>query len=76
MGMHISFIEFMKVAFPLMLLSIFISTSYLLFWYYFHTMTAMSVTLAFGVILGLLLKMVKAKIIYKPAAKSTTGSEN
>ena len=35
-GTHISFLDFMKIAFPLMLLSIVISTIYLLFWYYQH----------------------------------------
>jgi len=33
-GIHISFIDFLKVAFPLMILSIVISTGYLLGWYY------------------------------------------
>lgn len=57
-GTHISFIGYMKVAFPLMLLSIVISTGYLLFWYFFHTMTAMGVTLGVGIVLALLLKPV------------------
>lgn len=37
-GIHISFLYFMKVAFPLMLLSIVISTVYLLFWHYLYVM--------------------------------------
>lgn len=74
-GLHISFIGFMKVAFPLMLLSILVSTGYLLFWHYFHTMTAMVVTLAFGVLLGLLLRIVAARKIYKPAIKSSADAE-
>lgn len=37
-GVHVSFIGLMKVAFPLMLLSIVISTVYLLFWHYLHLM--------------------------------------
>jgi Na+/H+ antiporter NhaD/arsenite permease-like protein len=57
-GQHISFIGFMKIAFPLMLMSIVISMGYLLFWYYFHTMTAMGVTLSLGIVLALLLKPV------------------
>jgi acyl-CoA synthetase (NDP forming) len=48
---------------------------YLLFWHYFHTMTAMVVTLALGVLLGLLLRTVAAKKIYKPAVKSPSDSE-
>ena len=37
-GIHISFIDFMEVAFPLMILSILISTGYLLWWYYLNIM--------------------------------------
>ncbi len=62
-GIQISFIGFMKIAFPLMLMSIVISTGYLLFWHFFHTLAAMSVTLIIGVILALFLK---------PASKALT----
>jgi len=55
---HISFIGYMKVAFPLMLMSIVVSTGYLLFWHIFHTQTAMGVTLGVGIVLALLLKPV------------------
>ncbi|BAF58633.1 Na+/H+ antiporter NhaD and related arsenite permeases [Pelotomaculum thermopropionicum SI] len=55
-GAHISFTGFMKVAFPLMLMSIVLSTGYLLFWYILHTQTAMAVTLSAGAILALVLK--------------------
>jgi len=55
-GVHISFIGYMKIAFPLMLMSIVVSTAYLLFWYYAHTMTAMCVTLVLGLVLAVLLK--------------------
>ena len=64
-GQHISFIGFMKIAFPLMLMSIVISMGYLLFWYYFHTMTAMSVTLGLGIVLALLLKPVNRMLTKK-----------
>ncbi|OPY56675.1 MAG: Inner membrane protein YbiR [Pelotomaculum sp. PtaU1.Bin035] len=55
-GLYISFIEYMKVAFPLMLMSIAVSMGYLLFWYFFHTMVAMVVTLGIATVLALLLK--------------------
>jgi Na+/H+ antiporter NhaD/arsenite permease-like protein len=55
-GQYIGFVDYFKIAFPLMLMSIVISTGYLLFWYVFHTQTAMLVTLGIGVILALLLR--------------------
>jgi len=55
-GQHIGFVGYMKIAFPLMLLSIVISTVYLLMWQLLHTMVAMAVTLGFGIILSFLLK--------------------
>ena len=62
-GELISFMDYFKIGFPLMLMSILLSTAYLLFWYFSHTMTAMVVTLATGVILALLSKPVFARII-------------
>lgn len=35
-GFHISFVGYMKIAFPLMIMSIIVSTIYLLLWHYFH----------------------------------------
>jgi multisubunit Na+/H+ antiporter MnhE subunit len=46
-----------------MLMSILLSTAYLLFWYVFHTMTAMVVTLVIGLILALISKLVSARIM-------------
>ncbi|MCL6560518.1 MAG: hypothetical protein K6U74_17330, partial [Firmicutes bacterium] len=60
-GLHISFTGFMKTAFPLMLMSIVIAMGYLLFWYYFHTWTAMGLTLGTGILLALLAKFVSGK---------------
>lgn len=54
---QITFTGFMKVAFPLMLMSIVISTGYLLFWYLFPAIVAMAVTLGTGIALGTLLRM-------------------
>jgi len=69
-GAHISFIGFMKIAFPLMLMSILVSTGYLLFWYYFHTMTAMAVTLGFGLVLALLLRPVTRMLTRESAPRA------
>ncbi|MFZ5642293.1 MAG: SLC13 family permease [Bacillota bacterium] len=54
-GTHITFVGFMKVAFPLMLMSIVISTAYLLFWYYFPGIVSLVGTLAVGVLLAILM---------------------
>jgi len=56
-GVLINFIEFMKIGFPLMVMSIVISTGYLLFWYFLHTLTAKLVTLGAGVLLVVILKL-------------------
>lgn len=62
-GLHIGFVDYFKIAFPLMLLSIVISTGYLLFWYVFHTLTAMLVTLGTGIILALLTRTVTGVLL-------------
>jgi len=56
-GQYIGFTDYFKIAFPLMLMSIVISTGYLLFWYIYHTETAMAITLGVGIVLALLIKM-------------------
>jgi len=52
-GAPITFINYMKVAFPAMLLSIAVSMFYLLFWYYYSGL-ALLITLAIGVTLAVL----------------------
>ncbi|MDD3653390.1 MAG: SLC13 family permease [Desulfotomaculaceae bacterium] len=64
-GCQISFIGYMKIAFPLMIMSIVISTAYLLFYYIFHTQTAMLVTLGIGIGLALILKPVSSRFFNK-----------
>ncbi|MCL6610535.1 MAG: ArsB/NhaD family transporter [Peptococcaceae bacterium] len=54
-GTHISFIGFMKVAFPLMIMSIVVSMAYLLFWLYFPGAVSLLGTLAAAVIIFLAL---------------------
>ncbi|OPZ74277.1 MAG: Arsenical pump membrane protein [Firmicutes bacterium ADurb.Bin456] len=62
-GEIITFMGFLKVGFPLMLLSILISTAYLLLWYVFHTTTALLLTLATGLILALITRWISGRIM-------------
>ena len=59
-GHHISFLGFMKMAFPLMLMSIVISTGYLLIWYN-NRLAAIVGSLCAAVVLNLLLKIIQRK---------------
>jgi Na+/H+ antiporter NhaD/arsenite permease-like protein len=61
-GVHISFIGFMKVAFPLMIMSIFISMGYLLVWFYFPGAVSLLGTLAVGIVIALLLSPVVKRL--------------
>ena len=61
-GSHISFLGFMKVAFPLMIMSIIVSTGYLLFWYYYPGVISLLGTLAVGAIIALLLAPISKKL--------------
>jgi len=54
-GTNISFLGFMKVAFPLMIMSILLSTLYLVLWYYFPGLPSKVGTLAAGVAIALAL---------------------
>jgi Na+/H+ antiporter NhaD/arsenite permease-like protein len=58
-GLHISFIEFLKTAFPMMLMSIIISTGYLLFWHLSGHLSAAGVTLGVGILLAVLAKLLR-----------------
>ncbi|MQL52890.1 hypothetical protein GFC01_11595, partial [Desulfofundulus thermobenzoicus] len=44
---------YMKVAFPLMLMSIVVSTVYLLFWHHYHGLVSLLGTLAAGALIWL-----------------------
>lgn len=61
-GTHISFIGFMKVAFPLMIMSIVVSMAYLLFWLYFPGALSLLGTLAAGLIIFLALMPVTKRL--------------
>ncbi|MEW6182234.1 MAG: ArsB/NhaD family transporter [Bacillota bacterium] len=56
-GYSISFIGFMKVAFPLMLMSIVLSTVYLVLWFYFNRTVVLVSTLGLGIVLQIALSV-------------------
>jgi len=56
-GLHISFVNYMKIAFPLMLISIVVSTGYLLLWHLFHSI-GMLATLGIAAALAIILKLI------------------
>lgn len=55
-GSHISFLGFMKIAFPLMLMSIVISTVYLWVWYHFPGFISLLGTLAVALVMALVVR--------------------
>ncbi|TEB15079.1 Inner membrane protein YbiR [Pelotomaculum sp. FP] len=64
-GVRISFIDFLKTAFPLMLMSIVISTGYLLFWHLYGHLTAALATLGIGIVLAVISKPLTAMLLGK-----------
>lgn len=54
-GVHISFVEFFKIGFPLMLLSIIVAMVYLLAWYMYNPMAVRIISLAIGACLALMI---------------------
>jgi len=62
-GTPITFMGYLKIAFPLMLMSIVICTGYLLLWWYLHTATAILVVLALAAAVGMLLSILSRRII-------------
>lgn len=61
-GINISFVGFMKVAFPLMIMSIVVSMFYLLFWLYFPGVTSLVGTLGVGAALFIALTPVNKRL--------------
>ncbi len=53
-GFPITFISYMKVAFPAMLISVVLCTGYMLFWYHYHGLVSLLGTLALGVVLAVI----------------------
>ncbi|MFZ5647047.1 MAG: SLC13 family permease [Bacillota bacterium] len=72
-GTHITFLGFMKVAFPLMIMSIIISMFYLLFWYYFPGAVSLLGTLAVGIALSVILMPFNKKMESDQGARPNSG---
>jgi len=68
-GFPISFLGFFKVAFPLMILSIVLSTGYLLAWLQFNTTRVLLSTMGTGLFLALLLQLVQKQLERKDRAE-------
>lgn len=68
-GFPISFLGFFKVAFPLMILSIVLSTGYLLAWLQFNTTRVLLLTMGAGLFLALLLQLVQKQLVQKDRAE-------
>ncbi|MDD3653470.1 MAG: ArsB/NhaD family transporter [Desulfotomaculaceae bacterium] len=72
-GHLISFMNFLKIAFPMMLMSIIISTGYLMIWHLYGHLPVAGGTLGLGVILTLLLKPSKNMLIGPKGNESNAG---
>ncbi|MDD4237273.1 MAG: ArsB/NhaD family transporter [Desulfotomaculaceae bacterium] len=62
-GVRVTFIAFMKTAFPLMLLSVVISTCYLLLWYFYGHLQAAVIALVIAVALAILSKALSVRLL-------------
>lgn len=62
-GVRITFMSFFKIAFPLMILSIIISTAYLWLWFYLHTTVALISTLTVAIIVGIILNIYNKRLV-------------
>jgi Na+/H+ antiporter NhaD/arsenite permease-like protein len=68
-GVLISFISYLKVAFPLMVMSIIISHLYLLFWYHYHGAVSFAGTLLVAIILGLTSRLLNGRLVKREQLK-------
>jgi len=71
-GVLISFMSFLKLAFPLMLMSIVVSTGYLMLWYLYGHWLAAGVALGLGAVLAVLLKLLHKRLIRSDGEESRT----
>ncbi|MGI6491019.1 MAG: sodium:proton antiporter [Pelotomaculum sp.] len=62
-GVRMTFVGFLKLAFPLMLLSIVISTGYLLLWYYYGHLLAAVVALILAAVMAILVKLMGSRLL-------------
>jgi len=69
-GYPLTYFDFFKVAFPLMLMSILVAQLFLLAWYHLHTILALVVTLSIGLVLAVLVRFLNKRYLYiKPEPK-------
>jgi Na+/H+ antiporter NhaD/arsenite permease-like protein len=73
-GCPISFMSYLKVAFPLMLMSIAVSTVYLLFWHYYPGITSILGALVVGLLLAVgqkpLLRLISRGVVQAKAKRA------
>jgi Na+/H+ antiporter NhaD/arsenite permease-like protein len=69
-GFLISFISYLKVAFPLMIMSIIVSHLYLLFWHHYPGLISFAGTLLAAVILGLASRLLNGRLIKREQYKT------
>jgi len=72
-GSHISFMEFFKVAFPLMIMSIVVATLYLYAWFSYNKMIVLPLTLVIGLLVSLILSRL-SRDVESVSETGTTGS--
>jgi Na+/H+ antiporter NhaD/arsenite permease-like protein len=72
-GIRVTFVEFMKTAFPLMLLSVVISTAYLLLWYFVGHLLAAAISLCTAAVLAILARAISGRIL-KEAKEAASRS--
>ncbi len=75
-GARISFMDFFKIGFPLMIMSIIISTGYLWLWYYLHTTVALISTLTVAIIVGVILNVFNKRLAAQSVQSSSGHSKN
>jgi len=71
-GVLISFMSFLKLAFPMMLMSIVISTGYLMFWFLYGHGLAAVVAFGLAAVWGVLLKPLRNRLIRPAGEESRT----
>ncbi len=69
-GSHITFIRFFKVAFPLMLMSLVMSSAYMILWYIYPETITIAATLLFGIAFAVAFIPVN-KALERSAARAT-----
>ncbi|WP_334109711.1 ArsB/NhaD family transporter [Thermodesulfitimonas autotrophica] len=71
-GLPIAFVSYMKIAFPLMLMSIIISTGYMLVWYVLEPVEAIVSVFALAILVMLILNFFMRRVIAKEDRLSAT----